>query len=195
METHVRSPLALAFLSLGACSGGEASPPPAPAPVASPTPTAPAEPPSPRLVTQGRHSAVFVDDELDGCIDFVVTFTVPPDLPDWSPPAREESSEPSAEAVTIARPCPEQFSTHQELASCTTVTPEQPVGREPRVRFSATTTSRSYRFASALSDDRRMRSCLTRGGDWHAVAAGSPEHELAELEYERDQLRPRRVRR
>jgi len=137
-------------------------------------------------VTRTGHVATFIDDVLDECTDVEIASTVPPELPEWEPPEPPLPAS-SDNRTRIARPCGEQFSGRTVLATCSaTLSDAEP--DEDGVTSRATLNSRYYRFATALENDHFMRTCMTAGGNWWAVADDSTEYTRARLDFHTREL-------
>jgi len=175
--------------TLVGCGAPSESPPPEPEAVEVAPATEPGSPPEPhgsRIVVDTDHVATFIHGVLDECVDIEFTSTVPPELPEWGPPETPVGASSDRPlgifATRVARPCGEQFGGRTVLATCS-VTSSGASRDAPGVTFSATFNSRYFRFATALENDNLMRRCMTRGGDWWALADDSVEYGRVEAAF------------
>lgn len=149
--------------------------------VPDPPPPQPPPPPEPTHVTQTRAWAVFVDDELDQCIEHTRRFEIPAST-EWSPRAIEDLVPlPEGTVIELADGCAGSFEGRTVIASCeSTVNEADSIEPIPSgVVLLETFVTQNYRFATALATDARLEACLASHRHWAAVADDSIEYARA----------------
>jgi hypothetical protein len=159
-------------------------------PAPAPPPEPPAPPPEPTVVAQTRAWAVFVDDELDQCIEHTRRFEVPAGV-DFSPgPVAEIDPIPEGHVIELPGGCAASFDGRTVLARCeSTVDHDATLESLPHgVTMLESFSTQNFRFTSALRTDARLEACLASGQHWSAVADDSPDYVRA-----RSRARERRM--
>lgn len=149
----------------------------------------PPPPPPPTTVTRTRAWAVFVDDELDACIEHTRRYEIPA-ATEWSPPPIEDLAPlPEGRVIELEDGCAASFEGRTVLATCegTTDAASALAAIPDEVTLLETYATQSFRFATALASDTRLEACLAAHRHWSAVADDSVEYARA-----RNQARERR---